>query len=417
MANLRDLLDGKTLHDVDAAASPLATHISKHMQDPVGATKDSFGKLSKAKLQYDMAREETQRNLAPVKSVINHLSQMHNLDPNQDVDPTMGMDPNNPGNNQFQDEEGNPVNMGNTVGKMNQTRPSLVGTQPGVAPGDGQTVRPPKLGQAQPGGPGARNAPSPNNAGVGKQAARPKGSGKLPGAKGPGDPKNVSRNKKAQSGTTGRQIKVNVSAALDMQASASYSNVESSFGLGSLKTATPAIPVGTVLAAADIGYNELRDLLQEAMNTRFKRSGKGGSQAKCNSCSPGATPWITDVFPMDNYFIYNDNGKTFKQEYTLEDNDVELKGDPEKVKISYVAAARQQMKAMMSMPSGGGGGGMGKMTPRASGGPVRTTGIRLNAKKKKRVKAGPAALADKVTDNPGDEVAVNERINAKRKRA
>lgn len=346
MANLRDMLDGKTLENVgdliaatassskgsksgSKSASPLAKHISERMQDPVGATKDDFGALSEAKLNYDMAREKTQRNLAPVQAVITHLSQMHNLDPNQMPMPG-GMDPNDPmadqngGQNMFQDEQGNPVNMGNTAGKMNSTRPSLVGNQPGVAPGDGQTVRPPKLGQAKPGGPGARNSPAPGNAQgntYNKTAAKPAGNRSIPGAKGPGDSKNVSKNRKAQSGTTGRQIKVNVSAqALDIMASASYANQESSLSLGVLKTGSPAIPVGTVQA--------------------------------------------------------------------------------------------------MMMPSRGAGGG-GGMMPRGGvsvnrGGPVRPVGggIRLNAKKKK-MEAGPAALADKVTDNSGDNVAYNPVIRSK----
>src|SRR3954464_1650435 len=91
MTNIRDLVDGRDL----SFASPLAKHVGSHMQDPVGATKENYGKLQEAKLKYDMAREETQRGLIPVQGVITHLSQMHGLDPNMPT-PGMGMgtDPN-----------------------------------------------------------------------------------------------------------------------------------------------------------------------------------------------------------------------------------------------------------------------------------------------------------------------------------
>lgn len=243
MATIRDLLDGKELN---FAASPLAKHVSSHLQDPVGATKDQFGKLQKARLNYDMAREETQRDLAPVQSLITHLSQMHGLDPGkptpsmgQGVDsmggpedeldengnptPKPGMTPGvglgntpNPENDRF----GNPNNMQQTVGKMNQTRPSLAGHQPGVAPMMEKQVVPPKLGMASPGAPKARNSPAPNPHVQYNPAAKPpKGNRSLPGAKGPGDAKVENRTKKAFGKTSGtknelsRPIKVTVHAA------------------------------------------------------------------------------------------------------------------------------------------------------------------------------------------------------------
>jgi len=238
MPTIRELIDGRDL----LAASPLAKHVSDHMQDPVGATKEQFGKLQDAKLKYDLAREETQRNLAPVQSVITHLSQMHGLQPDMPT-PAMGQGqsnsmggPMNPEDEEL-DENGNPIpkpnlqpdmmqsptspqNMNQTVGTMNQNRPSLAGHQPGVAPMMEKQVVPPKLGMASPGKPQARNSPAPNNPQqYNRQAKPPKGNRSLPGAKGPGDAKVANRSKKAFGKSTGtkqelsRPIKVTVHAA------------------------------------------------------------------------------------------------------------------------------------------------------------------------------------------------------------
>ncbi len=256
MPTIRQLLEGKEL----SFASPLAQHVSTHMQDPVGATKDQFGKLQKAKLNYDLAREETQRNLAPVQSVITHLSQMHGLQPDM---PTPAMGQAGQGANSMGDpqdgqvdENGNPIdpnedpnnpqppqNMDQTVGKMNQNRPSLAGHQPGVAPMMEKQVVPPKLGMASPGKPQARNSPAPNPQQYNRQAAPPKGNRSLPGAKGPGDAKVANRSQKALSNSPGRKqqkdserprpIKVTVHAATSIPRNTV--SIEDSMGLASLK--------------------------------------------------------------------------------------------------------------------------------------------------------------------------------------
>ena len=85
-----------------------------------------------------------------------------------------------------------------------------------------------------------------------KQASPPKGNKKLPGAKGPGDPKVENRTKKAQQ-KSAREIKVHVSASAishDIQAGAT-NRIETQFGLASLScmgmgpkagTMTPTMP-------------------------------------------------------------------------------------------------------------------------------------------------------------------------------
>ena len=292
----------KTVKAPTGKASPIAQHVSNHMQDPVGSTKEGFEGLQQAKLQYDQQRETMQRNLAPVQSVINHVSQMHNLQPNQDQ---MTQDPNNPGmtgqpgqpgmggpnedEQEAYDENGNPINMGQTVGKMNQSRPSMAGHQPGVAPGDGQTVRPPKMGMTTPGGKPAQNSMQPKSAG-GQQynpaAKPPKGNRSLPGAKGPGDPKVANRTKKAQDQSSSRGIKVEVHAIGSIEASsATFHNLESSIGLGMLKT-----PSRIKALASGLGDKSSEPGTELSYNPVMRSKGKKvakmrtGKMTMCKAC-------------------------------------------------------------------------------------------------------------------------------------
>ena len=51
--NLRDMIDGRVLTaaaPVASKPSPVAKHVAGHIQDPLGATKEGFGKLQEAKL-------------------------------------------------------------------------------------------------------------------------------------------------------------------------------------------------------------------------------------------------------------------------------------------------------------------------------------------------------------------------------
>lgn len=315
MPNLRDMVDGTTIHAVapvamkpspvaqqtlqkppttttpvvskapKGKASPIAQHVSNHMQDPVGATKEGFEGLTNAKLQYDQQREAMQRNLAPVQSVINHVSQMHQLVPNQDQNMMPGASPDNTGvpgvpgaqgDDQELDENGNPINMQQTTGKMNQSRPSQVGHQPGVAPGDGQTVRPPKLGMATPGQPNAQNSPQPGGKGqFGPTAGPPKGAGKLPGAKGPGDPKVANRTKNAQTKSSKPGgVNVTVHAAVPGVLEGARNRLENSSGLAMLRAAK--IKAGPE-ALNDKAGGEGNDIAYNPV----MRSGK---MKKCDAC-------------------------------------------------------------------------------------------------------------------------------------
>jgi hypothetical protein len=149
------------------------------------------------------------------------------------------MDPNDP-NNPVPGQP--PANMNQTAGNpMMPARPSKVGAAPGVAPMPQEQVVPKKLGQAQPGGPAARNSPQPGgaqDAQFNKAAKPPKGAGKMPGAKGPGDPKVANRTKKAQNNSPGKSNSVNRPIHIQVKASASYPEVTTigdSLGFASLK--------------------------------------------------------------------------------------------------------------------------------------------------------------------------------------
>lgn len=264
MPTLRDLIDGHTVSAAVApppappaatgqpkaksngkkSLSPGAQHVTDHLNDTAGMTKPGFQDLTKKKLDYDMARENMQRELAAPQAVIDHLSQIHGLVPGgmpgQVPTPGMtpnaqpGQDPNNPDGQEGYDEDGNPMpgqtgQQTNPMAQMNNVRPSQVGTQPGVAPGAQKTVVPPKLGVPKPGAPGGAGMPGQP---IQKRAAAPPGAKKLPGAKGPGDPKVADKNKAAQSGTTGRQIKIQVHAT---NAPGARSTVAMSRGMASLK--------------------------------------------------------------------------------------------------------------------------------------------------------------------------------------
>jgi hypothetical protein len=231
-------------------------HVATHVTDPYSAVKDSFGNLHQAKMNYELEKQKMVQQLAPVKSVIDGISNMHRLDtpdgtapPNPDAG--LGMStPNAPGA-QVDPATGNPMNMGQQPGgQMQSQQPSKTGFTPGASPGPAESVRPPKMGMPQPGqGNASTVAGNPSQPPIpgampgtlgtlppggklgqatvppkppltmpggwgpvqntpGQQfnpaAQQPQGAGQLPGANGPGDPKVAGQVKKAQSGSKGK---------------------------------------------------------------------------------------------------------------------------------------------------------------------------------------------------------------------
>ena len=231
-------------------------HVGKHIQNPFQETKGMFDKVHKAKMNYELAKQDLITKTAPTRAVLDRVSQIHNLDqapvsmntgpmqpnpmdapmdpngmmqtgggmqpqpgmlgqPNMGnrmndplgTDPAMGQEVNQgKAGTQMDPATRNPQNMSQTPGQMNQNRPSKAGFQPGVSPGPAQSVVPRKMGMPQPGEskvgqkagyPGGQ-ASNPQAEQYGPVAPKPKGAGQLPGAKGPGDLKVQNKIKKAQ---------------------------------------------------------------------------------------------------------------------------------------------------------------------------------------------------------------------------
>lgn len=266
MANLRQMIDGRTVHSASVApagstaspaiplptagkklpkppkqVSPAAQDVAKTMQDPVGETQDQFSDLMRKQLDYNVARENMKRKLLPVQSIVQHVNDLHQLT----GDPQNPNDPMNSNMNQDQEDayqDPNDPNQMNDQPKVGQ--PGM----PGNPMGPAQSKVPPKMGMPAP---GSTKAGPPNVPGAGQSniqtnpaAKKPAGNGSLPGAKGPGDPKVANRNKKAQQNSTGsgRQIKIAVHANVDQGA---RRNVFASQGFGSLK-------FGGVTSSADV---------------------------------------------------------------------------------------------------------------------------------------------------------------------
>lgn len=435
--------------------SPLAKHISDHLQDTVGATKEGFTKLQDAKTQYDMQREEMQRNLAPVQSVLDHVSQLHNLDttPGAQIDPLAPyQDPNQmggPGSNapgsqdaaQGYDKDGNPVNMNQTVGKMNQSRPSLVGHQPGVAPGPAQSVVPGKKGLPQPGqgnSAGRAGMPSQPNAQFGPQAAPPKGNRSMPGAKGPGDPKVANKTNKAQNNSS-RQIKVHVSAASAIPVIKASSTIETQFGIAMLRSTS--IKAGGPGSGRHAEHGTFAKTGKAGESTYYK-GGKGTVVRVHEPNNPGKATRVFESIPGETHSetqIYknytsggasqgNDFSDFMQQRYGIKASGT-MKGGKKgwstrgkgTVSPKEKEALYETMdSAMMAPPRGGVTApisrgpsvGVNRGTP-SRGEPMRPAGgARVFSKK---MKSGAEQVNDKDTDSPGNTLALNPVIRSKGK--
>jgi len=143
--------------DGSTEGSPLAQHISQHMQDPLGATKKTFGNLTKTSLAYKQAQEEAKRQLIPAMSVLQHVSNAHQLQPTMP-----GMDPNNPDQSMGYQDPNNP-NMQQQPGNQQMQNPQNSRLMPGQSPaipggapgaagvGSQKSVVPPKMGVPSPG--------------------------------------------------------------------------------------------------------------------------------------------------------------------------------------------------------------------------------------------------------------------------
>jgi len=419
--------------------SPGAQHVQDHIADPLGATKEGFTDLTNKKLQYDQARENMQRELSMPQAVINHVSQIHGIIPGQpagqqptpgmtgnqpQIDPATGLpmqgqpgqDPNDPGMNDNPDMDpmsGNPANMNQTPGQMNQNRPSMAGHQPGVSPGPSENVRPGKMGIPQPGGLPQNN----------KQAAPPKGSKSLPGAKGPGDPKVGNKTKKAQ-GQSSRAIKINVAASTSCSVGVpvihASRTIGKTFGIASLMAGGPG-------SGRHPGYGQFKRVGYNRVDEK-----KFGTDQfdKWQHKATGTTVHIIDKYPGNGATV-KENGRTrfkggdsgadkfLKSRYGIDQSSWEAAGTSSGAKKHWSVRNKgplskkekdahfKTMDAMM--PSGGmirpSMGNVNRSPSSAPGGGMHGTPARRMLEAKK-IKAGPAQLEDKVSDS-GAELAYN----------
>lgn len=308
MPTLRDMIDKGQI----AAASPMATHVAKNVQDPLGETQEGFEDLAQKQADYNVAKEGMRRKLMPVQSVLDHVNQMHQLDGMPPNDPSM-MDPNNPDM-----EQGLPGNMqqkpgmmGPSAGKPGMMGPSQPGSgprlQPNKVPGSvpGQSARPQEAMRPQ-----KMGMPQPGQGRPGQVAGNP--SAKPPGAKGPAKPKQQSK----------VEVKVHATGKMPRRGS-----IEAGMAIVTLRA-----------ASAGLGDGELRSKLQEALREEY---GTGGG---CSSCGPVGGGYIEDVYSGEGYFVYSNDGKKWRHDYTIKKGEVKLVGEPKKVKIAYVEAGAKRKR-------------------------------------------------------------------------
>lgn len=173
-------------------AKNMAEHVGNHVQDPLGSTKDMFDDLQQKNLAYEQSKDEARRQLLPVKQVIQHVEQTHNLNPDEQMgwtDPNTGQPIQNGMPPGLAPQAGSPMgplaqqpgmnkapippNMAQTPGAMNTNRPSQAGFAPGVAPAQQQQVRPGKMGQPTPGQSNGTGPGNPSNEDPKTGTARP----------------------------------------------------------------------------------------------------------------------------------------------------------------------------------------------------------------------------------------------------
>lgn len=311
MPTLRKMIDEGQI----AAASPLATHVSKHVTDPIGETKEGFEDLAQKQADYNVAKENMRRNLMPVQSVLDHVNQMHELE-GMPPDPNMMQDPNNPDLEQGlpNNMQQKPGKMGPSAGKPGMAGPSQPGTgprlqpnKPPVVPGSvpGQSARPQEAVR-----PGKMGMPQPGQARPAQVAGNP--GAKKPGAAGKGKP----------------QSKVEVKVHASRKKMPRRGSIDAGMEMVSLRA-----------AASGLGDGEIRNKLQEALKDKY-----GTSNSSCNSCGPIGGGYIEDVFSSESYFVYSNDGKKYRHDFTIKKGEVTLVGEPKKVKIAYVEAGAQRKK-------------------------------------------------------------------------
>lgn len=109
-----------------------------------------------------------------------------------------------------------------------------------------------------------------------------------------------------------------------------------------------------ISADHDLGAGELRSLLQKKLDEQKKPAVSKAINTPC--CGEGPTGWIEEVYPTENYFIYNAGGKKMKQRYKVDtaNRSVEFDGSAEEVRMAFVPVkpglSRLETAATLSRP-------------------------------------------------------------------
>ena len=154
-----------------------------------------------------------------------------------------------------------------------------------------------------------------------------------------------------------------------------------------------AIHLGKVLADHQLGANELRDLVAKELKDSYPRM-FGPRMGEVNVVNQPMA-YIDDVYPLENYFVFNYDGRKFRHRYkvNLAKRNVRLVGNPTEVVQKYVKkAGGTPMEAAMvlhgqvpsSLSEGGGGGVVRQpVTPRSQ---KFVGGLRSKKKRKKKMR-------------------------------
>ena len=109
-----------------------------------------------------------------------------------------------------------------------------------------------------------------------------------------------------------------------------------------------------IQADHSLSSDELSSALQKILNPPTSTS----------ALTPGSISqyaYIDKVYPMEDYFVYTQGEKKYRQKYTLDDDgEVSFDGDPTEVKLKYVDASVLPMERAMGLSSlrlGGPGSG------------------------------------------------------------
>lgn len=97
-----------------------------------------------------------------------------------------------------------------------------------------------------------------------------------------------------------------------------------------------------ISADHDIGANELNRKLNALLTQKFKQKSTSPAVYDGNK-----VPWIQEVYPLEDYFIYTLGMDTYKQAYTIGDDlEPAFKGQPTKVRATYINAGEMMPHGM-----------------------------------------------------------------------